>query len=101
MTMKFFTLGGKQVVLRGMANDAPTLVSNERMEAIFRHGDVVYAAQCFITSQTDYEGRRKYHVDIHDLLRRHDKVFGQIPLGRPPDRGFEHTIKNLKRGPNQ
>jgi hypothetical protein len=27
------------------------------------------------------------------LLRRHDKAFGQIPLGRPPDRGFEHTIK--------
>jgi hypothetical protein len=26
-------------------------------------------------------------------LRRHDKVFGKIPPGRPPDRGFEHTIE--------
>ena len=44
MTMKFFTPGGKQVVLRGMANNAPIVVSNKRMEAIFRHGDVVYAS---------------------------------------------------------
>jgi hypothetical protein len=93
MTMKFFTLGGKHVVLRGMANNAPTVVSNKRMEAIFRDGDVAYAAQCFITSQTNDEGRRHYHVDIHNLLRRHDKVFGKIPPGRPPGRGFEHTIE--------
>jgi hypothetical protein len=93
MTMKFFTPGGKQVVLRGMANNAPTVVSNKRMEAIFKHVDVVYATQCFITSQTDNEGRRQYHADMKDLLSRHDKVFGQIPLGRPPDRGFEHTIE--------
>jgi hypothetical protein len=45
MTMKFFTPGGKQFVLRGMVNNAPTIVSNKRMEAIFRHGDVVYATQ--------------------------------------------------------
>jgi hypothetical protein len=76
-----------------MVNNAPTVVSNKRMEAIFRHGDIVYATQCFITSQTDDEGRRHYHADIQDLLRRHDKVFGKIPPGRPPDRGFEHTIE--------
>jgi hypothetical protein len=93
MTMKFFTPGGKQVVLRGMANNAPTVVSNKIMEAIFRHGDVVYAAQCFIMSQTDDEGRRHYHADIQDLLSRHDKVFGKIPPGIPPDRGFEQTIE--------
>jgi hypothetical protein len=32
MTMKFFAPGGKQVVLRGMENNAPTMVSNKRME---------------------------------------------------------------------
>ena len=76
-----------------MVNNAPTIVSNKRMEAIFRHADVVYVAQCFITSQTDDEGRRHYHASIQYLLSRHDKVFGQIPPGRPPDRGFEHIIK--------
>jgi hypothetical protein len=32
-------------------------------------------------------------VDIQVLLSRHDKFFGQIPLGRPLDKGFEHTIE--------
>jgi hypothetical protein len=27
------------------------------------------------------------------LLKKHQKVFGDIPPGRPPDRGFEHTIE--------
>jgi len=26
-------------------------------------------------------------------LSKHDRVFGQIPLGRLPNRGFEHTIE--------
>jgi hypothetical protein len=36
MTMKFFTLGGKQVVLKGMLNNTLMVVSNKKMEAIFR-----------------------------------------------------------------
>jgi len=27
------------------------------------------------------------------LLSKHDKVFGKIPLGILPDRGFEYTIE--------
>jgi hypothetical protein len=27
------------------------------------------------------------------LLGRHHQVFGLIPPGRPPDKGFEHTIE--------
>jgi hypothetical protein len=27
------------------------------------------------------------------LLNKHDQFFGQIPPGRPPDRGFEKTIE--------
>jgi hypothetical protein len=76
-----------------MANNDPTVVPNKIMEAIFRHGDVRYATPCFITSQIDDEGRRNYNEDIRDLLSRNDKVFGKIPPGRPPDRGFEHTIE--------
>jgi hypothetical protein len=93
MTMKFFTLGGKHVVLRGMSNNTPMVVSNKRMEAIFRRGDITYATECFITAQVDAQGRQHHHADIQALLSRHDKVFGQIPPGRPPDKGFEHTIE--------
>jgi hypothetical protein len=27
------------------------------------------------------------------ILHKHEKVFGQIPPGQPPDRGFEHIIE--------
>jgi hypothetical protein len=46
-----------------------------------------------ITTQKPSDNSRQYHVDIQTLLRKHDRVFGQIPPGRPPDRGFEHTIE--------
>ena len=32
-------------------------------------------------------------------MEKHDRVFREIPLGRPPDRGFELTIE-LKEGDN-
>jgi hypothetical protein len=39
-----------------------------------------------------------YHVDIHELLGKHDKVFGPLHAGRPCDKGFEHVIE-LEEGP--
>jgi hypothetical protein len=50
-------------------------------------------SECLITTQEHAEGRQHHHVDIQALLSKHDRVFGQIPPGRPPDRGFEHTIE--------
>ena len=35
----------KRVVLRGMSIGAPRTVSAKRMERIFRHGEVAYAAE--------------------------------------------------------
>jgi hypothetical protein len=49
MTMKLFTPGGKQDVLKGVSNNTSMVVSNKRMEAIFRRGDIAYAVECFIT----------------------------------------------------
>jgi hypothetical protein len=37
--------------------------------------------------------RQQYHTEIKNLLGRHQQVFEAIPLGRPPDMGFEHTIE--------
>jgi hypothetical protein len=95
--MRFHTADNKKVVLRGMSNRGPKIVSTKRMEAIFRHGDVACAAECLITAQEQAKGRQHHHVDIQVLLSKHDKVSGQIPPGRPPDRGFEHTIE-LEKG---
>jgi hypothetical protein len=63
------------------------------MERIFRHGDVAYAAECSITTRKDSEVREHYHPQIRELLSQYEPVFGLIPPGRPPDRGFEHTIE--------
>jgi hypothetical protein len=38
-------------------------------------------------------------VDIHALLGKHEKVFGPLPTGRRPNRGFWHVIE-LEEGVN-
>jgi hypothetical protein len=76
MEMKFNTTNNKKVVLRGMSNGGPKIVSNKSMEAIFRHKDVACAIECLITAQEDTRGRQHHHADIQALLSKHDKVFG-------------------------
>jgi hypothetical protein len=63
------------------------------MERIYKHGDVAYAFECLITIQRASYGRQRYHTEIRAMLGKHEQVFGQIPPGKPPDRGFEHTIE--------
>ena len=40
MEMRFNIANGKKIVLRGMSNGGPKIVSTKRMEAIFRHRDI-------------------------------------------------------------
>jgi hypothetical protein len=56
LEMGFRDQDGKKVVLRGMLTGAPRAVSTKRMESIFRHGEVEYAAECLITTQKDSKG---------------------------------------------
>jgi hypothetical protein len=41
----------------------------------------------------DEKGKVHYAPEIKKILDRHHKVFGPIPPGVPPDRGFEHIIE--------
>jgi hypothetical protein len=93
LTMSFKDASGSRVVLRGMSTGAPRAVSTKRMERIFCHGDVAYAAECLITMRKDSEGREQYHPQIRELLGRYELVFGPIPPGRLLDKGFEHMIE--------
>jgi hypothetical protein len=68
LEMGFRDRDGKKVVLRGMSTGAPRTVSAKRMERIFRHGEVAYAAECLITTWKDSEGRQQYHTEIKNLL---------------------------------
>jgi hypothetical protein len=68
LEMGFRDQDGKKVVLRGMSTEAPRTVSAKRMERIFRHEEVAYAAECLITTQKDSKGRQQYHTKIKNLL---------------------------------
>jgi hypothetical protein len=39
------------------------------------------------------KGKIHYAPDIHKIIDKHSKVFGPIPPGVPPNRGFEHIIE--------
>jgi hypothetical protein len=56
LEMGFRDQDGKKVVLRGMSIGAPRTVLAKRMDSIFIHGEVAYAAECLITTQKDSKG---------------------------------------------
>jgi hypothetical protein len=68
LEMGFRDSDGKRIVLRSMSTGAPRTISAKRMERIFRHGEVAYAAECLITSQKDLEGRQQYQTEIKYFL---------------------------------
>jgi hypothetical protein len=76
-----------------MLKDAPRIISAKRMEGIFRYGDVTYVVDFLVTTEKPSGNNHQHHVEIQKLLSRHDHVFGKIPPGRPPNRGFKHTIE--------
>jgi hypothetical protein len=73
--------GRSEGFLRGMSTGVPRIVSNKCMEAIFRHGDVACAVECLITTLKPSQDPQHYHVDIQELLGKHDKVFRPLLLG--------------------
>jgi hypothetical protein len=76
-----------------MTGNAAKVVTTKMMEAIFRRDDIVYVAECRISARVDEQGKVHYTPEIQEILNKHHKVFGPIPPGVPPDRGFEHIIE--------
>jgi hypothetical protein len=80
-------------VLRGLIGNSSRVVAAKRMEAIFRREEIVYATECKVSTWVDEKGKVHYIPEIKRILDKHKKVFGPIPPGVPPDRGFEHIIE--------
>jgi hypothetical protein len=93
MEMSFIEEGGRKVVLPSMTGNAAKVFMAKRMEAIFRRDEIVYAAECRIATRVDEQRKVHYTPEIKEILDKHHKVFGPIPPGVPPDRGFEHIIE--------
>jgi hypothetical protein len=77
--MEFQDKGGQRVILRGMSTCAARIVSNPRMEALFRHGDVACVEECLITMEKPSQDRQQYLADIQALLGKHERVFEPLP----------------------
>jgi hypothetical protein len=93
MEMSFTEESRRKVVLRGMTSNTARVVIAKRMEAIFRREEIVYVVECKISTRVDKKGKIHYAQEIQRIIDKHSKVFGPIPAGVPPDRGFEHIIK--------
>jgi hypothetical protein len=93
MEMEFQGQDGKRVVLRGMNTYPPKVVTAKNMEAVMRQDDIAWVAEFQILVQKPKGREPNFSREIKALLKNHQKVFGDIPPGRPPDRGFEHTIE--------
>lgn len=91
LVMEFTRMDVKPVVLRGMYSHPPQRVSAHRMEVDLRHGDIAWAVELRIS---EVGGKANLpRPDIQGILDRYPVVFGDIPLEKPPVRGFEHTIE--------
>jgi hypothetical protein len=85
MRMEFIDTRGQRVILRGMSSGPPKVISNRCMESLFRHRDVACTRECLVTMHNPSQDRHHYHVNIHELQGKHDKVFKPLPTRRPPD----------------
>jgi hypothetical protein len=50
MEMSFVGEGGRKVVLRGMTSNSARVVMAKRMEAIFKREEIVYVAECKVST---------------------------------------------------
>lgn len=86
----------EKILLQGLSDGSPRVISAKKMGKILSHNQVEWVAQYLILDKTTPKGK-EVHIDIQPLLRKHKKVFDNIPPSLPPKRGFEHSIE-LEQG---
>lgn len=89
--MEFRGPDWKLVVLRGMHSYLPQIISAYRMEENLRHGEIEWVVELRILETRGQP--QPPHPNTKTILGRYPIVFGDIPLGWPHDRGFEHIIE--------
>ncbi|XP_059066288.1 uncharacterized protein LOC131857619 [Cryptomeria japonica] len=87
-----FTQNGQEVLIQGLHDGTTRMVTSKKLERIFRRSQGEWAAQCMVLDKNSNQGEA-IHVDIKPIIKKHKKVFEDIPKGLPPKRGFEHTIE--------
>ena len=82
---------GRHEKIRGQHTYPPQTVSAHRMEAVVQKGDIEWAVK--LRASEAGTTRRTVHPEIQSILDRYAIVFREIPPGKPPNQGFEHTIE--------
>ena len=90
--MKFQDSKGVLRVVRGQHTYPNQVVTCNSMRSILRHGDIEWATECNITSPKPNIKFFEHSKEIEKLLQKYEKVFSDLPHGRPPDRGVGHNI---------
>lgn len=75
-----FMDGEWKIELKALPNGGPRVVSAHRMEAILRHDDIRWAAQCFVSTKSSPRGNQQHHIDIQSMLDKHKGSFRRHPF---------------------
>ena len=90
--MKFQDSKGVLRVVRGQHTYPNQVVNCNSMRYILWHGDIEWATECNITSPKPNIKFFEHSKEIEKLLQKYEKVFSDLPHGKPPNKGLEHNI---------
>ena len=91
--MRFKNSEGKPILLRGMHTYPNQVVSSHSMRSILRHGDIEWVVECLIIYYKPHLKFSNHPKEIEHLLSKYERVFGDLPPGRPPDIVVKHIIE--------
>ena len=92
LEMKFQYSKGVLRVVRGQHTYPNQVVTCNSMRSILRHGDIEWDVECHITSPNPNIKVVEHPKEIEKLLKKYEKVFRDLPHGRPPNRGLSTTL---------
>lgn len=94
-TLQFkFGKDGQKIKIQGTKDHKVQQVSIKRMEKILQQrDDIQKAASIFMIKGMPHSKHLSHHPDTQVILKKHSKVFGEMPRGLPPNRGFQHCIE--------
>lgn len=88
-----FQVDGKVLVLKVIRDSRCRMISFIRMEILMQHDMVEWTTNYVLMPTQEEHQKPVYHPHIQELRIKHTKVFSDIPLGKPPNRGIEHIIE--------
>ena len=84
---------GKTHKLYGFQPPPTQLVTSDQTEKLLQKGALAYILQCQEMELLTCEGDMDKQTKIKDPIKKHHKVFQELPMELPPNRKIEHIIE--------